>query len=108
LNNFPPQTAQVSVIGKDLGTKQVIHLINCANAASFDWRDRNGTQGVPSPVINGRFNFTVTKGIKSIWVASPDIDGGAFRAVTFTQSGNSATFTLPLLKYSDMIVVEYQ
>jgi dextranase len=108
LNNFPPQTGQVSVIGKDLGTKQVIHLINFANAASFDWRDRNGTQGAPSPVTNGRFNFTATKAIKNIWVASPDIDGGASRAVTFTQSGNSATFTLPLLKYWDMIVVEYQ
>ncbi|WP_295715830.1 glycoside hydrolase family 66 protein [Mucilaginibacter sp.] len=48
MNNFPPQSAQVSVIGKGLGAKQVNHLINFANAASFDWRDRNGTQGAPS------------------------------------------------------------
>jgi len=108
LNNFPPQTGQVSVVGKDLGSKQVIHLINFANAASFDWRDRNGTQAAPHAVSNGRFNFTATKTVKKIWVASPDIDGGASKDVTYTQSGNTVTFTLPMLKYWDMVVVEYQ
>jgi dextranase len=108
LNNFPPVTGQVSVIGRDLGTKQVIHLINFANANSFDWRDRNGTQTAPVPVTNGRFNFTSTKTIKKIWVASPDIDGGASKTLAYTTSGNSVTFTLPMLKYWDMIVVEYQ
>lgn len=108
LNNFPPVTGQVSVIGRDLGSKQIIHLINFANASSFEWRDRTGTQTAPVPVTNGRFNFTSAKTIKKIWVASPDIDGGASKTVTYTQSGNSVTFTLPMLKYWDMIVVEYQ
>ncbi|SEP40492.1 glycoside hydrolase family 66 protein [Mucilaginibacter sp. OK283] len=108
LNNFPPVKGQVSVIGKDLGSKQVIHLINFANATSLDWRDRNGTQTAPVPVTNGRFNFISAKTIKKIWVASPDIDGGASKIVTYTQSGNSVTFTLPMLKYWDMVVVEYQ
>jgi len=108
LNNFPPQTGQVSVIGKDLGNRQVIHLINFANAPSFDWRDRSGTQAAPRPISNGRFNFTAAKTVKKIWAASPDIDGGASRDVTYTQSGNTVTFTLPMLKYWDMVVVEYQ
>jgi len=107
LNFWPPQSGQVSVIGKDMGTRQIIHLINFANVANFDWRDRNGTQPPPRLVANARFNFTSAKAIKKIWVASPDIDGGASKSVTYTQTGNAVTFTLPALKYWDMIVVEY-
>ncbi len=42
LNNWPPQNGHVSLIAKDMGNRQVIHLINFANASTFDWRDTNG------------------------------------------------------------------
>jgi dextranase len=108
LNSWPPQNGQVSVIGKDLGSRQVIHLINLANATSLNWRDNNGTQSIPVKITNPRFNFSSSKTIKRIWMASPDLDGGASKEVAFTQSGNAITFTLPSLWYWDMIVVEFQ
>jgi dextranase len=107
LNNWPPQSGQVSVVGKDLGARQVIHLINLANANSLNWRDNNGTQTVPVKVNNPRFNFNAAKIIKRIWMASPDVDGGASKEIAYTQTGNSVTFTLPSLWYWDMVVVEY-
>jgi dextranase len=108
LNNWPPQIGQVSVIGKDLGSRQVIHLVNFTNANSLQWRDANGTQIKPSTVTNAGFTFTTAKTVKRIWVASPDINNGASAEVTYTQSGNQVTFTVSSLQYWDMVVVEYQ
>lgn len=108
LNFWPPQTGQVSVVGRDLGYRQVIHLINMANAKSLNWRDNSGTQSAPVNFNNPRFNFTSAKTVKRIWMASPDIDGGASKDIAFTKTGNTVTFTLPSLRYWDMVVVEYQ
>jgi dextranase len=107
LNNWPPQTGGVSIIGKDMGTRQVIHFINLANAASFDWRDTNGTQVVPSTFKNLSFVLTLSKPVTRLWVASPDINGGVSQQVPFKQSGNSISFTLASLQYWDMVVAEY-
>ena len=107
VNNFPPQNGSISVIGKDMGDKQIIHLINFANASSFDWRDTNGNQTTPNTLKNISYIFTSTKAIKKLWMASPDINGGVSQKISFTQSGNAVSFTLPSLQYWDMIVVEY-
>ncbi|GAC1313722.1 MAG: glycoside hydrolase family 66 protein [Mucilaginibacter sp.] len=108
LNNWPPQLGQVSVVGKDLGSKQVIHLLNFTNANSLQWRDPNGTQVQPVTVASPGFIFTTPKIVKRIWTASPDSNGGASADVTYTQTGDQVSFRLPSLQYWDMIVVEYQ
>lgn len=107
LNNWPPQTGSISVIGKDMGNRQVIHFINFANAASFDWRDTNGSQTVPNTLQNISFILTPSKPITKLWMASPDINGGVLQSVPFTQSGNSIAFTLSSLQYWDMLVADY-
>lgn len=108
LNNWPPQQGQVSVIGRDLGTKQVIHLVNFTNANSLLWRDADGKQAKPVTVNNPGFTFNTTKTVKNVWVASPDVNDGASQKLSFKQSSNGVTFTLPSLQYWDMVVVEYQ
>lgn len=107
LSNWPPQTGSVSVIGKDMGTKQVIHLINFANASSFDWRDASGNQSIPKTFTNISYLLSSTKPVTKLWMASPDINGGALQLLNFTQSCNTITFTLPSLTYWDMLVAEY-
>jgi len=108
LNNWAPQIGQVSVIGKKIGNKQVLHFINYSNANSLHWRDNKGTQAKPQIITGPSFTFTSSKTIKNIWLASPDIDGGASATVAFKQSGNAVTFTLPALQYWDMVVIEYK
>lgn len=108
LNNWPPKNGSVSVIGKDMGSRQVIHLINFANASSFDWRDRNGTQTMPETFRNISFILNTTKKIIKLWMASPDLNGGALQEIPFTPSGNAISFTLLSLQYWDMVVAEYQ
>jgi dextranase len=107
INSWPPQSGSISLIGKDMGTKQVIHLINFANASSFDWRDTNGNQTTPNIFKDISFILTTPKPIKKLWMASPDINGGALQAILFTTSGNTVSFTLPSLQYWDMLVADY-
>ncbi|MHA4808626.1 endo-dextranase [Flavitalea flava] len=106
--SWPPKTGAVSFIGKDMGTAQVIHLINFASASGFDWRDTNGKQTVPAPFQNTGLTCTVTKQIKKIWFASPDIAGGLCSEIPFTQTGHSVSFLLPALFYWDMLVLDYE
>lgn len=108
VNAWPPQTGQVSVVGKDLGSRQVLHLINLANAANFDWRDTNGNQTVPKTYQNVNMTYAAAKPVKQVWYASPDVDGGTSKTLSFSSAGNTVSFTLPSLQYWDMVVVEYQ
>lgn len=108
LNNWPPKEGQVSVIGKDLGDKQVLHFINFNKANTLNWRDNKGTQAPPSIIGNAGFTFTSNKAIKMIWMASPDLNGGASTTIAFTQKGNKVSFILPTLQYWDMVVIRYQ
>ncbi len=107
LNNFPPQNGSISVIGKDMGSRQVIHLINFANASAFDWRDTNGTQAVPATFKTISFVFNASKTVKKLWMASPDLNGGALQQIPFATSGSAISFTVPSLQYWDMIVADY-
>lgn len=108
INSWPPQQGQVSVIGKEITNKQVLHFINFTNANSLHWRDNKGTQVKPLTISNPAFTFTATKAIKKIWFASPDVNGGASTGIAYKQTGNAVTFTLPSLQYWDMVVIEYK
>lgn len=108
LNNWPPAMGAVSVIGKQIDNKQVIHFINFVNASSLQWRDADGKQPLPETFSDCQVNFQTTKKVKNIWIASPDINFGASQNISFNQSDSGITFTLPFLQYWDMVVVEYE
>jgi dextranase len=108
INNWPPQRGQVSVVGKEIGNRQVLHFINFTNANSLRWRDNKGTQVRPKTILNPSFRFTSPKTVKKIWFASPDVNGGASTNIPYKQTGNTISFTLPSLQYWDMVVVEYK
>ena len=46
------------------------------------------------------------KNAAKVWVATPDVLGGAPLELNFKQEGDYVTFTVPSLKYWTMIVVE--
>jgi len=107
INKWPPQLGYVAVTGLDLGNKQVIHLLNYANANSLAWRDANGTQNAPDTFTDVRLSYQTSKTVTKVWVASPDYKDGTPQTLNFTQNGGKVTFTLPSLKYWDMVVIEY-
>ena len=106
INNWQPQPGKISVVGKKVDGKQIIHLINFINNTSLDWGDTNGNRVAPATAGNIKLAYTTNQTVSKVWLASPDIDFGTAKQIDFQQAGNTVTFTIPSLKYWDMIVVE--
>ena len=106
---WEPATGNIITLAKQVSDRQVIHFLNFLNADSTSWRDLKGTMPEPQTVSN--FSVTVqipdSRQVKSVWIASPDVDFGASRTLGFTQSGQNLSVTIPSLKYWDMLVLEY-
>ena len=107
LSNWPADLGEVAVIAKKMDQKQVISLINFQDATTNEWRDNSGIQSSPGLIKNAKLSLVSAQVVKNMWIASPDIIGGASRSINFTQEGENVSFTLPELKYWTMIVVEY-
>lgn len=107
LKAWPPAASTVSVIGKVLKDKQILHLINFSNTSNLNWRDSNGEQTAPGSKKNFTLTLANNATVKKIWYASPDLDGGASKEVTFNQVGANLVFKVPYLEYWGMLVVEY-
>lgn len=107
LKNWPPAASTVSVIGKSLANKQILHLINFSNTSNLNWRDTNGEQTAPTVKKNFTLSLANSNTVSKVWYASPDLDGGASKELTFSQVGNNLVFKVPFMQYWGMIVVEY-
>lgn len=105
--NWPAAKGKVATIGKKVNGKDIVHLINFADATTMVWRDNKGTQAEPKLISSPIVDIQVTGTPSKVWFASPDIDGGVAKMLAFTQTGNKITVTLPSLKYWDMVVIEY-
>ncbi|HEY3369377.1 MAG TPA: glycoside hydrolase family 66 protein [Prolixibacteraceae bacterium] len=107
LSKWPASQGTVAVAGKKVENSQVIHLINFSNSTTQNWRDKNGIQAAPGMIKDSRLILTSDGVVKKIWLASPDLIGGASRSLNFVQTANRVSFSLPELYYWDMLVVEY-
>ncbi len=107
LNNWPPISSKVSVIGKEFSDRQVIHLINFSDANSLNWRDTNGDQQTPKIKKDFILNLANSKNVTKIWYASPDLNFGTSVELDFTQNATNLIFKIPSLQYWGMIVIEY-
>ena len=108
LANWPPSSGNVCVLATQKDNVQILHLINLAKADLLSWRDRNATMPEPALLEFPSLKFKTLKKVSAVWMASPDIDGGVPKRIAFNQSASSVTFTLPSLKYWDMVIIEYQ
>lgn len=107
VKNWPASQGSVAVTGKMFPVRDVIHLINFTDANSMEWRDNNGSQKEPAAITNADLAVKSHRPVKNVWFASPDYQGGVAVSLQFTQQGDTVSFTLPLLKYWDMVVLEY-
>lgn len=106
LSSWPPTVGTVSIIGKQLGTKQIIHLINFSNSNNVNWRDTNAEH--PNVTVKNNFilNYQNTQPVTKVWYASPDYNGGASVELAFTQVNGNIVFKIPSMQYWGMIVIE--
>lgn len=104
---WPARLGAVAVAGKTVGNQEVLHLLNFAGATTLQWRDDRGTQHAPRLLSPLPLQLSTERAVRRIWVASPDANGGAPSDLAFDQRGGKVTFTIPSLRYWDMVVVEY-
>lgn len=103
---WPPKQGSVTTYAKQVGGKQVVHLLNFSQATSLSWRDLDGTMPEPQLISGAQLQMTIPAQVNKLWVASPDMHGGGLQELPFTQENGVLTFTLPALKYWAMIVAE--
>ena len=104
---WEPSTGSVITLGKKVDDRQVVHLLNFSQANSTSWRDIDGTMPEPALISDAAIEITADSEPASVWLASPDIDGGAHKVLSATYDNGKVTITVPSLKYWDMIVIEY-
>ena len=97
----------VTSYGRRFSNRDVVHLVNFNNASTMEWRDSNGTQRAPNTVTDLSLRIPVSKTVRKVWMASPDIAAGAPMELPVEQQGNTLTVSLPSLHYWDMLVIEY-
>lgn len=105
LATWPPKMGVVTTYAKNVGNKQVVHLLNFKDANSLSWRDLDGSMPEPNEIKNLTLRAKAGN-VKRVWVATPDSLAGAVQQLTFRQEGDYAVFTVPTLKYWTMIVIE--
>lgn len=103
--NWPPRLGTVTSYTKTVDDKKVVNLLNFVNANSLSWRDLKGDMPEPQQ-INGLTLAVKAGNVKRIWVASPDCYGGVAQELHFEKNGDLVVFTVPMLKYWSMIVIE--
>lgn len=103
--NWPPRLGTVTAYTKTVDDKKVVNLLNFVNANSLSWRDLKGDMPEPQQ-INGLTLAVKAGNVKRIWVASPDCYGGVAQELHFEKNGDLVVFTVPMLKYWSMIVIE--
>ena len=103
---WAPQKGKIVSFGRKQGNEHVIHLLNFLNADQLSWRDLKGTMPAPRLVKNLPIQVTLDETVHHVYIASPDYHGGALVELPFEQKNGQVSFTIPNLKYWDMIVFE--
>lgn len=106
INAWPPQQSTVASYAKKVGDKTVVHLLNFRDADNMSWRDVDGTMPEPRLLSQLSLQVQMAEKVNKIWVASPDRHAGAPEELAFEQKDGTVTFTMPALKYWNMIVIE--
>ena len=105
-NVWPPKVGKVTTFARQQNGRIVLHLLNFTSADCTSWRDIDGTMPTPRVVKNSRLSVAVTNEVKHVYLASPDYHGGALQELPFKQAAGKVSFTVPTLKYWDMLIFE--
>lgn len=107
ISEWPGKSGEVAFLSKQVGNRQVFHLINFTGAGTLQWRDDMGLQKSPDVYVQQQCGFRSATPVKKLWMASPDYQYGTSVEIPFQQNGDVVTFKLPYLKYWTMVVAEY-
>jgi len=105
-NAWPPQLGNVTSIARLKDERIVLHLLNFTRANSLSWRDQNGSMPRPTTITKMPLRMSISKEVEHVYVASPDVAGGALQEIEFELQDGQLTFTLPSLTYWTMVILD--
>lgn len=103
---WPPKMGKVTTFCRQQEGRYILHLLNFLNANSLSWRDMDGSMPAPRVVTKLPLSVELQEKVSHVYVASPDYHAGALVELPFVQKDGKLTFTVPTLKYWDMIIIE--
>ncbi len=106
INAWPPQEYKITAFAKKVDNMIAVHLLNFRNTNDLSWRDLEGTRPAPEKLENVQITYTTSRHITKVWTATPDKNGGVPMELSFTQTGNDVSVTVPSLEYWTMLVFE--
>ena len=106
INAWPPQGSKITAFAKKVDNMIAVHLLNFLNTDDLSWRDLEGTRPAPVTQTNVQITYTTSRHITKVWTATPDKNGGVPMELSFTQTGNDVSVTVPSLEYWTMLVFE--
>lgn len=90
---------------------EIIQMINLLGVSTNDWRASHGEKETPTKVSDVKVTYYYTHPIKEVYMASPDVEGGRTKQLTFTKGENDygpyIEFTVPSLEYWNMVYMKY-
>jgi len=107
------QAGTVWAFSRAAGKYETLQLINLIGAASNQWRDTDAAAKEPETQSHLAVKlYADAKTVKRVFLASPDLEEGTLRPLPFQSgedsSGAYLSFTVPELRYWDMIGIEYK
>ena len=106
INAWPPLAHRITAFAKKVDNMIAVHLLNFLNTDDLSWRDLEGTRPAPEKQTNVQITYTTSRHITKVWTATPDMNGGVPMELSFTQTGNDVSVTVPSLEYWTMLVFE--
>ncbi len=104
--SWPPKPRTVTTYARKFDGRTIVHLLNFINSDDMSWRDLNASRVEPLLKTDFPVSMKVEGNVSNVWIASPDIHGGAGVELPFSLKDGVLIFTVPSLKYWDMIVIE--
>ncbi|MCC3377209.1 glycoside hydrolase family 66 protein [Cohnella sp. REN36] len=101
------EAGKIWTFAKRKDRREMIHLINFANATTMNWNDTDGRQAEPAEREALRLAIRTDRRAEKAWLASPDYYGGSAVPLDFEQTDGTLKLTIPKLRYWVMVVVEY-
>ena len=103
---WPPKARTITTYGRQSGNRLIVHMLNFTNTDDLNWRDLQANRVSPAVKADFPVSLKIDGNVRKIWIASPDINGGAPQELAFKLKDGTLSFTVPSLKYWDMIVIE--
>ncbi len=105
------EAGKIWFIPKNKGDQYgIIHLINMTSETDTDWRNATAAP-VSKTNLSVKYYIPYYKSVSGVYVASPDSNNGLSTSLNYSVSSDSngkyITFTVPSLKYWDMIYMNW-